>query len=388
MERMFSLNSDKVSLREIEVKGEKKYVIEGYISTGDKDLVNDIVTKNCMEDMFKQLKTKNLKLDVEHESYRGNNDFEVEANKTIIPIGKVVDSTIDSKGLKVQAEINPHHTRFQEVWGSLKDGYLDAFSIAYIPVKTEKIMKDGQEVRMLNQINLLNTAVTGNPINPSASMTNVMAKSLDWIKEQEDKAQAQKPKYDIAKESEKEESEDEKKKKEEEESEEDKSFNCECLKCGHKVKSDDHCKELKCPKCGGEMRRLERPGPGTESKDKSLTESRSSNNGDNIKKMKGGLKMEKEQKNIEEDKKEEVAKVEEVKVEEKPEAKAEVKSETETTTTNEVTDSKINAEVKALREELKELKAVLEAPQHKAMMTNIKDVPEVKARSLSPLDLF
>lgn len=43
-------------------------------------------------------------------------------------------------------------------------------------------------------------------------------------------------------------------------------FNCECIKCGHKMKSEKHCKDLKCPECGGQMRREERPGPGEESK--------------------------------------------------------------------------------------------------------------------------
>jgi len=42
-------------------------------------------------------------------------------------------------------------------------------------------------------------------------------------------------------------------------------YNCECIKCSHKLTSDKHCKDLKCPKCGGQMRRVERPGPGQES---------------------------------------------------------------------------------------------------------------------------
>ncbi len=37
---------------------------------------------------------------------------------------------------------------------------------------------------------------------------------------------------------------------------------CECLQCGYTIESDTHCREIKCPKCGGEMRRLERPGAG------------------------------------------------------------------------------------------------------------------------------
>lgn len=39
-------------------------------------------------------------------------------------------------------------------------------------------------------------------------------------------------------------------------------FECECIKCGHKQSSEQHCAELKCPKCSGQMRRAERPGPG------------------------------------------------------------------------------------------------------------------------------
>jgi len=39
-------------------------------------------------------------------------------------------------------------------------------------------------------------------------------------------------------------------------------YNCECIECSYKMKSDKHCKDIKCPKCGGTMRRAERPGPG------------------------------------------------------------------------------------------------------------------------------
>lgn len=40
------------------------------------------------------------------------------------------------------------------------------------------------------------------------------------------------------------------------------TYHCECIKCGHEMDSKKHCKDLKCPKCGGQMRRKERPGPG------------------------------------------------------------------------------------------------------------------------------
>jgi len=47
-----------------------------------------------------------------------------------------------------------------------------------------------------------------------------------------------------------------------EKAEEKQTFNCECLDCGHKIETEEHCKDIKCPECGGEMRRAERPGPG------------------------------------------------------------------------------------------------------------------------------
>ena len=39
-------------------------------------------------------------------------------------------------------------------------------------------------------------------------------------------------------------------------------YSCECLKCGHTMESKQHCRDIKCPECGGEMRRKERPGVG------------------------------------------------------------------------------------------------------------------------------
>jgi len=39
-------------------------------------------------------------------------------------------------------------------------------------------------------------------------------------------------------------------------------FNCECVECGYKMTTVVHCVNIKCPKCGGQMRRAERPGSG------------------------------------------------------------------------------------------------------------------------------
>ena len=42
------------------------------------------------------------------------------------------------------------------------------------------------------------------------------------------------------------------------------NYSCECLSCGHKMESEKHCREILCPKCNGQMRRVDRPGVGAE----------------------------------------------------------------------------------------------------------------------------
>jgi len=45
-----------------------------------------------------------------------------------------------------------------------------------------------------------------------------------------------------------------------------KKYECECIECGYKMKPTVvHCKDIKCAKCGGQMRRVGRPGPGRKS---------------------------------------------------------------------------------------------------------------------------
>ena len=51
-------------------------------------------------------------------------------------------------------------------------------------------------------------------------------------------------------------------KKLEEDMKTDQDYKCECIKCGNKITSEKHCMDLKCSKCGGQMRRESRPSQG------------------------------------------------------------------------------------------------------------------------------
>jgi HK97 family phage prohead protease len=175
--KTYTFYTDKVSYKS-EVKDNKKTCyISGYISTKDRDIVDDIVTEKAMSKMLSQLLTKSIKLDVEHEAWAME-------NPSIIPIGKIIEASRDEKGIFVKASINGSHSRFDEVWSSIKDGYLDAFSIAYKANDYVHKLVDGVKTRMLNDVDLLNVAITGNPVNPEARMTNVFTKSLNEFTEE------------------------------------------------------------------------------------------------------------------------------------------------------------------------------------------------------------
>ena len=146
----FIFSSGPIQLKE---EGEN-FFVEGHISTSDLDLVNDIVTKDCIMDMAEQMRERTIKLDIEHESFRGNTDLEMEINKTIIPAAKIDDFLIDKKGLKVRAMLNKHVSRFNEVKNSIRDGFLDAFSIAFVPVESKNEIREDRKSKLQNSIHI------------------------------------------------------------------------------------------------------------------------------------------------------------------------------------------------------------------------------------------
>jgi len=174
MSELYEFYTDNFGWEEIETKAGKKYIITGYISTKDMDIYKDIVTEECLKDMLKQIKTKNIKLDVEHEVFRDN--------PNIIPAGRIIEAKVDEKGIWVKAELNEFSPKFNNVWGSIKSKFIDAFSIAFKPIKAVTQSIQNGSARLLQQVELLNVALTGNPVNPECRIGSVMTKSLNEFK--------------------------------------------------------------------------------------------------------------------------------------------------------------------------------------------------------------
>ena len=181
--KSYSFQTETIDFQDIIVKGEKKRFVTGYISTSDLDLYNDVVTEKGLKSMLNQLNDSTIMLDYEHEAWRDDN--------SIIPVGKIVESKLDDRGLWVKAELNPFSPKFDNMWGSIKKGFIKAFSIAFVPVTTVMKTIEGTEVRLIEELELLNVALTGAPVNPKASMTGfkglkgVMMKAINDLELEE-----------------------------------------------------------------------------------------------------------------------------------------------------------------------------------------------------------
>jgi HK97 family phage prohead protease len=184
----FTFFTDEVQCKsEGEGEGQKFYV-EGYAATSDIDRFNEMVTESCMKSMLDQIKgaTLSIKLDNDHETWRDPKNGRMRYEPQIVPAGRIVDARVDLKGLYIKAEMNKHLPGFKSLWGSLQDKFVDSFSIAYDVLKVSTKSIGGKVIKLLENVKLLNIALTGNPVNPGARITAVMAKSLTMTDVTED----------------------------------------------------------------------------------------------------------------------------------------------------------------------------------------------------------
>lgn len=167
--KVFHFSTDSITY----LKSRKGHFVTGYITTDEVDLYNEVVTEPAMDDMITKLKSGKIKLDIDHSQFDKKGD---------IPIGRIVEAKkIQEDGkikIWVKAKLNDAHDKFGEVWKSVKDKMLDAFSIAYniIDQTTESV--NGKVVTLLKSLDIINVAITGNPVNRGASMTNSFKKAV------------------------------------------------------------------------------------------------------------------------------------------------------------------------------------------------------------------
>jgi uncharacterized small protein (DUF1192 family) len=148
------------------------------------DLYRDVCTKECLKDMVAQLNERVFTMDIEHNSFRGDPSTKA-LNVARIPISKITEAMYrEADGVAqvvIKDSLNASHSRFNEVSGSIANGYLHSYSIAFVPEKVAMKTIDNTVYRFLGKVNLLNVTYTGVPVNPRAVMEDVVMKSKDEI---------------------------------------------------------------------------------------------------------------------------------------------------------------------------------------------------------------
>lgn len=190
---VYKFRTDSIHYKAVNKDGGKSYYVEGYISTGDQDLYNDIVTEEAMASMLKQIEERQITVDYDHEAFRDST--------SILPVGKIEEAKIDENGLWVKCKLNPASPKFKNLWGSVKEGFVTAFSIAFKPLKTLVKTVGDVEVRLLEDLELLNVALTGVPVNSGAKLTDfgmksVMLKAISEFDSKEDVNMAEEEKQE------------------------------------------------------------------------------------------------------------------------------------------------------------------------------------------------
>jgi HK97 family phage prohead protease len=137
-----------------------EWLVEGYASTYDRDLGDDVVVPGAF--------TKSLGGGRPVRFLFSHDPSQV--------LGTVQELAEDEKGLRGRFKIS-QTALGKDVHTLLRDGAIDSFSIGYLPVDFEHDRKAG--VRKLTEVDLLEVSLVSMPMNPAAVVTGV--KALDGV---------------------------------------------------------------------------------------------------------------------------------------------------------------------------------------------------------------
>ncbi len=174
MENLGNIAYEKFNLIEVkseEKEGKKRFFIEGHISTIDPDSANDIVTEKGQNNLVEEIKTKDITMDLDHESFRNKDGTTPDRDLNKIPIAKITESKRTAIGTYVKAMLNADHPFFDNILSSIKNGFIHSFSIAYHVKEAVNKIINGEQFRLLNKVELRNVGITGNPVNSNATFS-------------------------------------------------------------------------------------------------------------------------------------------------------------------------------------------------------------------------
>lgn len=203
--------------------GSERDFIEGFLATTHTDKVNDRFTEEALKQMAEDINKDNTKeveavfndvdTDALREAQTGNLDHNNNpaapfGDTRTVPAFKVQKAEVQSMddgetGLWIKAMLNTGGMladTVSAVKNSIKDGFLDSFSIEFVPEKVRQVREGGRVVRIIEAAKAKGAALTGRPANDDASMTGADLKSMATEYKVEDELKqsytVQRPSYD------------------------------------------------------------------------------------------------------------------------------------------------------------------------------------------------
>jgi hypothetical protein len=150
---------------DLEMKSEEgELYIEGYASSINKDLGNDVLTEECLHQMAEEINKKNIKIGYDHTEILGG-------RPTLEAVGKLIEAKVKDGKLWVKGVLDKTFTHFDKIKEKIKKKFLDGLSIEYQvdPAKTIVEWKDGVRHRIIKGLKtLFGVALTPRPMNQDA----------------------------------------------------------------------------------------------------------------------------------------------------------------------------------------------------------------------------
>ncbi|AGK61495.1 Phage head maturation protease [Archaeoglobus sulfaticallidus PM70-1] len=147
---------------------EKNVFVEGYASAAVEDLDGEIISEEALQKVAKELTEEPYnKVFLDHAPMKFNANFEEK-----LPIGRIIEAEakeVEGKlKLWMKLVLNKAHPYFEVVYKSIKEGFLNAFSIGF-----QVLQRKG---RVITDLKVLEVSLVGIPANPEAVVEEVYEK--------------------------------------------------------------------------------------------------------------------------------------------------------------------------------------------------------------------
>lgn len=168
-----------------------QYYVEGFVTTPVKDLQGEVVKESTFKEITDNITQAPHNLGwLHHESPYAAPEKSMKTPPIIrYTDSKVQRNPINNKvGVWVRGLLNKAHPQFRQTWQEAKNGFLNAFSMEFVPlhegkewVRSEGGMGQSKPQNFVDQIKYLSTSLVRAPANEGAIFTRVYAKSFQGL---------------------------------------------------------------------------------------------------------------------------------------------------------------------------------------------------------------